>query len=243
LNLCPLQRTWGCKFENKFSNIEINTRWGGHGGVGMYQRMKRGIDFLMALLGLVILSPVFLVLILAIKVDSRGPVLFRQKRVGIHKTHFYILKFRTMRTDTPRDMPTHLLENPEQYITKVGRFLRRTSLDELPQILNILKGDMAVVGPRPALWNQFDLIEERDKYGANDVRPGLTGWAQINGRDELEIPVKARFDGEYTNALLHGKGFAMDCRCFLGTFLSVLREDGVVEGGTGSRRAGKKEKS
>jgi len=207
----------------------------------MYQGIKRGLDFIVALLGLVILSPVFLILIIAIKVDSRGPVLFRQKRVGIHKTHFQILKFRTMRTDTPKDMPTHLLKDPEQYITKVGKFLRRTSLDELPQIVNILKGDMAVVGPRPALWNQFDLIEERDKYGANDVRPGLTGWAQINGRDELEIPVKARLDGEYTEALLHGKGFLMDCKCFFGTFLSVLREEGVVEGGTGSME--KKEES
>ena len=200
----------------------------------MYGKLKRGMDFMMALLGLVILYPVFLILILAIKLDSRGPVLFRQKRVGIHKTHFHILKFRTMRIDTPRDMPTHLLKNPEQYITKVGRFLRRTSLDELPQIVNILKGDMAVVGPRPALWNQYDLIEERDRYGANDVRPGLTGWAQINGRDELEIPVKAKLDGDYTEALLHGKGLRMDCRCFFGTFLSVLREEGVVEGGTGS---------
>lgn len=201
----------------------------------MYCRVvKRGLDFVMAFLGLVVLSPVFLVLVLAVKADSRGPVLFRQKRVGIHKSYFNILKFRTMRIDTPKDMPTHLLKNPEQYITKVGRFLRRTSLDELPQILNILKGDMAVVGPRPALWNQDDLIAERDKYGANDVRPGLTGWAQINGRDELEIPVKAKLDGEYTKELLTGRGFTMDCRCFFGTFLSVLREDGVVEGGTGS---------
>ena len=205
----------------------------------MYLRLKRGMDFGMALLGMVILSPVFLVLVIGIKLDSKGPVLFRQKRVGIHKTHFNILKFRTMRTDTPKDMPTHLLKNPEQYITRVGRFLRRTSLDELPQILNILKGDMAVVGPRPALWNQYDLIQERDKYGANDVRPGLTGWAQINGRDELEIPVKAKLDGEYTEARLHGRGFIMDCRCFFGTFLSVLREDGVVEGGTGSMKGAK----
>ncbi len=198
----------------------------------MYGKIKRTMDFMMALLGMIFLSPVFLILIIAIKLDSRGPVFFRQKRVGIHKTHFNILKFRTMRIDTPKDMPTHLLKNPEQYITKVGRFLRRTSLDELPQIFNILKGDMAVVGP--ALWNQYDLIAERDKYGANDLRPGLTGWAQINGRDELEIPVKAKLDGDYTDALLHGKGFRMDCRCFFGTFLSVLREEGVVEGGTGS---------
>lgn len=196
----------------------------------MYVYIKRGMGFILSLLGLVVLSPVFLVLIIAIKVDSPGPVLFRQKRVGIHKTHFSILKFRTMRIDTPKDMPTHLLQNPEQYITRVGRFLRKTSLDELPQIVNILKGDMAVVGPRPALWNQYDLIEERDRYGANDIRPGLTGWAQINGRDELEIPVKARFDGEYVEKM----GLKMDLRCFLGTFISVLRGDGVVEGGTGA---------
>lgn len=142
-----------------------------------------------------------------------------------------------MRIDTPKDVPTHLLQNPEQYITKVGRFLRKTSLDELPQIINILKGDMAIVGPRPALWNQYDLIEERDKYGANDIRPGLTGWAQINGRDELEIPVKARFDGEYVEKI----GPRMDLRCFFGTFLSVLRGDGVVEGGTGAMRGAEEE--
>lgn len=171
-----------------------------------------------------------LVLIIAIKTDSPGPVLFKQKRVGIHKSHFFILKFRTMRIDTPKDMPTHLLQNPEQYITKVGKFLRKTSLDELPQIINIIKGDMAIVGPRPALWNQYDLIEERDKYGANDIRPGLTGWAQINGRDELEIPVKAKLDGDYVKKM----GPLMDLRCFFGTFLSVLRAEGVVEGGTGS---------
>ena len=202
----------------------------------VYPYLKRGLDFCMALVGLILLSPVFLVLIIVIKLDSKGPILFKQKRVGIHKTHFNILKFRTMRIDTPKDMPTHLLANPEQYITKVGKFLRKTSLDELPQIINILKGDMAVVGPRPALWNQYDLIEERDKYKANDVRPGLTGWAQINGRDELEIPVKAAFDGQYVEKLNKG-GFSamkMDVRCFFGTFLSVLRGDGVVEGGTGS---------
>lgn len=198
----------------------------------MYQHVKRAMDFLLSLVGLIVLSPVFLALIIAIRLDSPGPVLFRQKRVGIHKSHFQILKFRTMRIDTPKDTPTHLLKNPEQYITRVGKFLRRTSLDELPQILNILKGDMAVVGPRPALWNQYDLIAERDKYGANDVRPGLTGWAQINGRDELEIPVKARLDGEYVKKM----GPVMDLRCFLGTFLSVLRADGVVEGGTGSMK-------
>lgn len=196
----------------------------------MYPCLKRGIDVFLSVLGLILLSPVFLVLIIAIKSDSRGPVLFKQKRVGIHKSHFYILKFRTMRIDTPKDMPTHMLKNPDQYITKVGKFLRKTSLDELPQIINILKGDMAIVGPRPALWNQYDLIAERDKYGANDVRPGLTGWAQINGRDELEIPVKAKYDGEYVKKM----GFLMDIRCFFGTFVSVLRSEGIVEGGTGS---------
>ena len=194
----------------------------------MYIRIKNIVDRIMAFLGLILLSPLFLILVIAIKIDSKGPVLFKQKRVGIHKSHFYILKFRTMRIDTPKDMPTHLLQNPEQYITRVGKLLRRTSLDELPQIINILKGDMAIVGPRPALWNQYDLIAERDKYGANDIRPGLTGWAQINGRDELEIPVKAKFDGEYVRKM----GPLMDLRCFFATFLSVLRADGVVEGGT-----------
>ena len=198
----------------------------------MYQKWKRIVDFLLSLIGLLVLSPVFLILAIAIKGESKGPVFFKQKRVGIHKKHFMILKFRTMRTDTPKDMPTHLLKNPEQYITKTGRFLRKTSLDELPQLINILKGDMAVVGPRPALYNQYDLIEERDKYGANDIRPGLTGWAPINGRDELEIPVKARLDGEYKEKM----GFFMDLRCFFGTFLSVLKSEGVVEGGTGAMK-------
>jgi len=196
----------------------------------MYQNWKRTFDFMISLLGLVILFPVFLVLMAAIKLDSPGPVFFRQKRVGINKTYFQILKFRTMRVDTPKDMPTHLLENPDRYITKMGRFLRRTSLDELPQIINILKGDMAIVGPRPALWNQEDLIQARDKYGANGVRPGLTGWAQINGRDELEIPVKAKLDGYYVKKM----GPAMDLHCFIGTFFSILKADGVAEGGTGS---------
>lgn len=194
-----------------------------------YMKIKRGIDFILALIGMVVLSPVFLVLIIAIKADSRGPVLFKQKRVGIHKSYFNILKFRTMKIDTPKDMPTHMLSNPEQYITKVGKFLRKTSLDELPQIINILKGEMSIIGPRPALWNQYDLIEERDKYGANDVMPGLTGWAQINGRDELEIPVKAKLDGEYVERM----SFSMDVKCFVGTIISVLKSDGVVEGGTG----------
>lgn len=196
----------------------------------MYQTIKRKLDFIISWLGLLILSPLFAVLIIWIKLDSKGPVLFKQKRVGIHKSHFMIYKFRTMRTDTPKDMPTHLLQNPEQYITKAGHFLRKTSLDELPQILNILRGDMALVGPRPALWNQYDLIEERDKYGANDVRPGLTGWAQINGRDELEIPVKAALDGEYVKKM----SFFFDCKCLLKTVVSVFKHEGVVEGGTGS---------
>ena len=197
----------------------------------MYKKFgKRLIDLLLSGCAIVVLSPVFLLLVLAIKLDSPGPVLFRQKRVGLGKSHFYILKFRTMRIDTPRDMPTHLLANPEQYITRVGRFLRKTSLDELPQLFNILAGHMAIVGPRPALWNQFDLIAERDRYGANDIRPGLTGWAQINGRDELEIDVKARLDGEYVQRM----SLAFDIRCILGTVTAVLRRDGVVEGGTGA---------
>lgn len=200
--------------------------------MNMYNSIKRILDFVLSLVGLLVLSPVFLILIIWIKLDSEGPVLFKQKRVGIHKTHFPILKFRTMRTDTPKDMPTHLLQNPEQYITKAGRFLRKTSLDELPQILNILKGDMAIVGPRPALWNQYDLIEERDKYGANDIRPGLTGWAQVNGRDELEIPVKAALDGEYVQKM----SFLFDCKCILKTVVSVFKHEGVVEGGTGSMK-------
>lgn len=195
----------------------------------MYFKVKRAIDFILALVGLIVLSPVFVILIIAIKIDSRGPVLFKQKRVGIHKTHFNILKFRTMRIDTPKDTPTHLLDNSDQWITKVGKFLRKTSLDELPQIINILGGTMSIIGPRPALWNQYDLIEERDKYGANDVPVGLTGWAQINGRDELEIDAKARLDGEYADKI----GFLMDVRCFFGTIFSVLTSDGVVEGGTG----------
>lgn len=197
-----------------------------------YRYIKRIIDILLSGLAIIILSPLLLILCIAIKLDSPGPIFFTQKRVGIHKTYFQIYKFRTMRTDTPKDMPTHMLANPEQYITKTGRFLRKTSLDELPQIFNIFKGDMSIVGPRPALWNQDDLVAERDKYGANDVTPGLTGWAQINGRDELEIPVKAKLDGEYVKKY----GFTMDVRCFFGTFLSVLRQDGVVEGGTVSMK-------
>lgn len=193
----------------------------------MYLKIKRIIDFILAFIGIIILSPLLLILIIAIKLDSKGPVLFKQKRFKINKNYFYILKFRTMRIDTPKDTPTHLLENPERWITKVGKFLRKSSLDELPQIINILKGDMSIIGPRPALWNQYDLIEERDKYGANDVPVGLTGWAQINGRDELEIDVKARLDGEYAKNI----GFIMDVKCFFGTIFSVLRSEGVIEGG------------
>lgn len=193
----------------------------------MYKNfLKRVFDFILSLIGCIILSPFFLVLMLIIKLDSKGPVFFTQKRVGKNKTHFKILKFRTMRIDTPKDMPTHLLEDPDKYITKVGKFLRKTSLDELPQIFNILAGHMAVVGPRPALWNQFDLVAERDKYRANDIRPGLTGWAQVNGRDELEIPVKAKFDGEYAEKI----SFFFDIKCIVITALKVVRHDGVVEG-------------
>lgn len=208
-------------------------------GAGLYGRFfKRVLDVVLSGCGLVVLSPVYLALALAIKLDSPGPVFFMQKRVGIHKSYFNILKFRTMRIDTPHDMPTHLLADPDQWITRVGRFLRRTSLDELPQVWNIFVGQMSIIGPRPALWNQYDLIAERDKYGANDVRPGLTGWAQINGRDELEIDVKARYDGEYVQKL----SFGFDARCFFGTIFSVLRADGVVEGGTGAgKNAGNEE--
>jgi O-antigen biosynthesis protein WbqP len=196
----------------------------------MYMKIKRLTDIFLSSIGGIVLSPLFLILIIAIKLDSRGPILFKQKRIGINKTHFNILKFRTMKINTPKDTPTHLLENPEHYITRMGWFLRKTSLDELPQIWNIFVGQMSIIGPRPALWNQYDLIEERDKYGANDVPPGLTGWAQINGRDELPIEVKAKLDGEYVEKI----GFLMDIKCFFGTIVSVVKSDGVVEGGTGA---------
>lgn len=176
-----------------------------------YVYVKQTIDFLMALIGMIVLWPVFLIIAIAIKTSSKGPVLFKQKRLSKNKSQFYILKFRTMRTDTPQDMPTHLLEDPDFFITKIGKFLRKTSLDELPQIINILKGEMSIVGPRPALWNQYDLIAERDKYGANDIKPGLTGWAQINGRDELPIEKKANLDGEYVASL----SFMFDIKVFL----------------------------
>lgn len=204
----------------------------------MYQKFwKRLIDLILSGCALVILAPVFLILALAIKIDDPGPVFFRQKRVGIHKTHFQMMKFRSMKVSTPKDVPTHLLADPEQYITRVGKFLRKSSLDELPQIWHIFTGEMSIIGPRPALWNQFDLLEERDKYGANDVRPGLTGWAQINGRDELPIDVKARLDGEYVQNM----SFLFDCKCFFGTITSVLKSEGVVEGGTGTLEKEKKE--
>jgi len=195
----------------------------------MYIKIKRILDVFLSFIGLIVLLPLLMILTIAIKIDSPGPVLFKQKRVGKGKTYFNILKFRTMKVDTPKDTPTHLLQNPEQYITRVGKILRKTSLDELPQIWNILVGDMAIIGPRPALWNQYDLIAERDKYGANDVLPGLTGWAQINGRDELTIEEKAKLDGEYVQRM----SFWMDVRCFFGTIASVIKSDGVVEGGTG----------
>ena len=197
----------------------------------MYQRtIKRLFDIVLSLVGLVVLAIPLLVFALIVKLDSPGPVLFWQKRVGIHKKTFMMPKFRTMYTDTPANMPTHLLSDPQKWITRSGAWFRKLSIDELPQILCIFTGKMSIIGPRPALWNQDDLIEERDKYGANDVRPGLTGWAQINGRDELEIPVKARLDGEYVQNI----SFLFDCRCFFGTIFKVLRHDGVVEGGTGT---------
>lgn len=197
----------------------------------MYKNgVKRILDFFMSLCGIIVLSPLLIILSIWIKVDSKGPVLFKQKRIGKDKTYFYIYKFRTMYVDTPHDMPTHLLDDPDAFITKAGHFLRRTSLDELPQLFNILLGQMAVIGPRPALWNQDDLIALRDEYHANDVRPGLTGWAQIHGRDELEITTKAKLDGYYVDHL----GFLLDVKCFFGTITSVLKHEGVVEGGTGS---------
>ena len=192
----------------------------------MYEAfIKRFFDIALSFCGLIILSPIFLILIVSVKLDDPGPAFFSQKRVGVKKSHFSILKFRTMKINTPKDIPTHLFENPEQYITRVGKFLRETSLDELPQILNIFVGQMSIIGPRPALWNQYDLIDERDKYGANDIKPGLTGWAQINGRDDLPISIKARFDGEYARNM----SLSFDCKCFFGTISKVLKRDGVTK--------------
>ncbi len=196
----------------------------------MYKRFgKRCVDIVLSALGIVVLAVPMGIIALIIWCNDPGPVLFKQKRVGLHKSHFNLYKFRSMKTSTPHDVPTHLLENPEQYLLKIGKVLRKFSLDELPQLFNIFAGHMSVVGPRPALWNQFDLIAERDKYGANDVKPGLTGWAQINGRDELEIPVKAKLDGEYVEK----ESFLFDCKCFFMTIGKVVKRDGVVEGGTG----------
>ena len=203
----------------------------------MYRRViKRLLDIILSAIGLIVLAVPMLIFAVIIKLDSKGPVLFWQKRVGLHKETFMMPKFRSMYTETPSDMPTHLLNDPQRWITPVGKIYRKLSIDELPQIFCILTGKMSIIGPRPALWNQFDLIEEREKYGANDVRPGLTGWAQINGRDELEIPVKARLDGEYVENL----SFLFDCKCFFGTILAVLRRDGVVEGGTGAMKKQRK---
>ena len=203
----------------------------------MYKRFgKRALDLLLSGLGLIVLSPLFLIISIAIKAEDPGPVFFRQKRVGIHKTYFNIVKFRSMRQDTPHDMPTHLLSDPQRWITKTGRFLRKTSLDELPQIAQIFTGKMSIIGPRPALWNQYDLIAERDKYGANDITPGLTGWAQVNGRDELEIEEKARLDGEYAQNISFGR----DMKIFWMTVKNVLRGSGVVEGGPKEMRKERK---
>lgn len=211
----------------------------------MYKHFfKRFIDIVLSFIGIVVLALPMVIFVLIIKAEDPGPAFFKQKRIGIHKTQFSLLKFRSMKMSTPHDMPTHMLENPEQYILKCGRWMRKMSIDELPQLFNIFTGKMSIIGPRPALWNQDDLIAERDKYGANDVKPGLTGWAQINGRDELEIPAKAKLDGEYVAALNagHGKGLTMDCKCFFGTIKSVLHHDGVVEGGTGELERKEKEK-
>lgn len=195
----------------------------------MYTKFfKRFIDIVLSGVGLILLAIPMAVVAVIIRCEDPGPVIFMQKRVGLHKKFFNLYKFRSMKMDTPHDTPTHMLENPQQYILKAGKFIRKASIDELPQLWNILKGDMSIIGPRPALWNQDDLVAERDKYGANDVKPGLTGWAQINGRDELEIPVKAKLDGEYVEKM----GFLFDCRCFFLTVLSVVKRDGVVEGGT-----------
>lgn len=191
-----------------------------------YIIIKNILDFILSLLALIILLPFFFIFAIIIKLESKGPIFFKQKRIGKDKKEFYIYKFRTMRTDTPKDMPTHLLKDAESYITKSGKIFRKTSIDELPQILNILKGQMSIIGPRPALWNQYDLIKERDKYNANSIRPGLTGWAQVNGRDELEIPIKAKFDGEYVEKM----SLLFDTKIFLKTIIKVFKHDGVVEG-------------
>ena len=201
--------------------------------------IKRLFDIILSGIAIILTAIPMLIVVIAIKLDDGGPVLFKQKRIGKNKggeiSYFYILKFRSMKVDAKDDVPTHLLKNPEKYITRVGKFIRKTSIDELPQIYQVFTGKLSLVGPRPGLWNQVDLWEEREKHGANNVKPGITGWAQINGRDELEIPIKAKLDGEYTTAINKGwfRGFFMDFKCFFGTIFAVLKSDGVVEGGTG----------
>ena len=212
-----------------FFNKKINVR----GLKYLYQYFgKRLIDLVLSGIGIVIFAFQMLIIALLIKISDPGPALFQQRRVGLHKKHFMLFKFRSMKMVTPHDVPTHQLKNPEQYLLKIGVFLRKYSLDELPQLFNIFRGEMSFIGPRPALWNQYDLIEAREKYGANDIKPGLSGWAQINGRDELEILVKAKLDGEYVRRM----NFYFDCQCFFGTIGKVLKHDGVVEGGTGQIR-------
>ena len=209
----------------------------------MYKNViKRIVDIVISGVAIVVLAIPMLIVSIMVKIDDPGPVLFKQKRIGRNRngevTYFMIWKYRSMKMSTPHDTPTHLLENPEQYITRIGKFIRKTSIDELPQIYQVFTGKLSCVGPRPGLWNQMDLWKAREKYGANDVRPGITGWAQINGRDELEIDAKAKFDGEYATALSAGKfkGVAMDVKCFFGTIVSVLKSEGVVEGGTGEMK-------
>ncbi len=217
-------------------NIENTQKITRHKSI--YEKIiKRLLDIILSFCGLVVLSPIYVILCIAVFIDDPGPVIFKQKRVGKNKTFFYLHKFRTMKMSAPHDIPTHLLENPDRYITRLGKFLRRSSLDELPQIWDIFRGKMSIIGPRPALWNQADLIMEREKYAANDVTPGLTGWAQINGRDELDIPVKAELDGYYVKKI----SFNFDFRCFIGTMFSVLKKDGVVEGGTGKIKKDEKQ--
>lgn len=221
------------KYKEKMNNFsDSNSTYELTNRQKRYLPVKRALDIVLAGTASIILSPVMGILAVAIKLDSPGPILFKQKRVGKDKKLFEIWKFRTMRTDTPQNMPTHLLSNPEQYITRTGNFMRKYSLDELPQLWQCVNGQLGLIGPRPALWNQYDLIEERDKYGANSIVPGITGWAQINGRDELEIDVKAKLDGEYVRRM----SFAFDVKCFWGTVISVLKHDGVVEGGTGEMK-------
>ena len=197
----------------------------------MYRHVKRLLDVVLSLAALIVLAVPMVIFALMIKREDRGPVFFKQKRIGIHKRPFYMYKFRSMKVSAPHDVPTHQLVNPEQYILKCGVWMRKYSIDELAQVINILKGDMSIVGPRPALWNQYNLIAERDKYGANDIKPGLTGWAQVNGRDELEIPEKARLDGEYVQR----ESFMFDCVCVLRTITNVFTHKGVREGGTGTK--------